>query len=86
MEQPQRVADEAVVGGRSGLSWSGRKPVGTVIVVNEDQIAVRIVTTNVSPVQRAATDDEEQQCGEHTAGDQVSTSAKHQSALYGGDR
>jgi len=81
VQQSQRVADEAVVGGRSGLNWSGGKAVSTVIVVDEDQIAVRVVTTDMSPVQRAATDDEEQQCGERTAGDQVSTSAKHQIAL-----
>ena len=44
VEEPQRVADVAVVGLRGGVSGRRRKSMGRVVVVDRNGVAVRIVS------------------------------------------
>ena len=57
VEQTKRMTDVTVIGGRDGLRGRCRPAVGRVIVVNENRIAIGVVSASVSPIERAATHD-----------------------------
>ena len=61
VEQTERMTDVTVISRRDGLRGRCRPSVGRVIVVNENRIAIGVVSAGVSPIERAATNDR----GEH---------------------
>ena len=64
MQQPERMADVAVVGGLRRARWRRAEPVRGVIVVNERDAEFGIVAPRVSPVEGAATGQERECRGE----------------------
>ena len=64
VQQPQRVAEVAVIAGLGGLRRCRRGSVRGVVVMDERRAAVRIVTAGMPPVERAAADDGGERHGE----------------------
>ncbi len=62
VQQPKRVADVTVVVGRC-VRGRGRKSVRTVIVLNDDDVAITIIAADVAPSECAAADEDRQQRG-----------------------
>jgi len=61
VEEPKRMADVAVIRGGSSVRRCCGDVMGVVVVMDENQVAVRVITTRVSPVERAAAHDQCQQ-------------------------
>ena len=70
VEQPERVAEVAMVRRGRAAGPIGCEPVGRMIVRNDDGVAVGIIAADVAPIDGATVDDKRKSC-RHYAGQET---------------
>jgi len=70
VEQPERVAEVAMVRRGRAAGSIGREPMGSVVVRNDDGVAVGIVAATMAPIDRATVDDK-RESRRHDAGQET---------------